>query len=169
MVTCGFPKRMSREHGVTDWFGLEWTLKPMGRKPGWTRLQVREVLGWDNFVSWAISKSLLSGFCTGNIPDLGLILSGSVLLFGADLSQTVADLNLPCPGGCFELGDERMLWELWVRVMGFAPRAAPQNCSTGKAEQPHPVLPHLLDTLKCQPHHPEACPHPHLLVKLWQH
>lgn len=28
------------------------------------------------------------------------------------------------------------------------------------AEQPHPlVLPHLLDTLKHQPHHPEACSH----------
>lgn len=58
-------------------------------------------------VSWTIPKPLLTGLCIGSISDLGLILSGSVLLFGADLRQILA---LTEPGGCLELGDERMVW-----------------------------------------------------------
>lgn len=146
LVSWGFPRRISWDHRVRL-VCVGGNLKAHlvstpchGQETRLDQAAAQGSVGMGQLCELDHSQSLLTGFCIGNISDLGLISSGGVLLFGAGLSQTLA---LTEPGGCFELGDERMVRAPWVRVMGFAPWAALQNCIAGKAEQPHPlVLPH---------------------------
>lgn len=159
LVTWGFPRRMSQDQRVTVWVGgnLKAHLIPTPcHVPG-----CRSGKCWDGTTLCEpdIPKSLLTGLCS---LRFGVDLEW--LLFGADLSQILA---LTEPGGCFELGDDRMVWA----AMGWSDGICPLGCSpkwqcregrTASSPRSFPSPGHLEASTPLS----EAYPHPHLLMKL---
>lgn len=135
LVTWGFPRRISWDHRVRLVYvgrNLKAHLVPTPCHGQETRLDQPAGQG-------SVGMGQLCELDHSQIPA-DWVLHWEYLRFGADFKWRCATLGtglsqifaLTEPGGCFELGDERMVWATWVRVMGFAPWLLPRIAVQGR-------------------------------------